>query len=952
MSLIARRRHTHHRRIDLRLPNRRFKTWAAWVVATAAVLVVLLGAGLVFTADFGLRAAAAQSTGTAPGATVTTHLETFPNPVHNSGFTVAPACRTTTQPCDWSKPSTWRSGSVPRSGDRVVVDGNVEIGDRQAVARSVGVYPGGTLTFAPNARTLLTTADLVVFDGGALNVGTRGAPVNAGAEIVFRDLAFDSGDGSQHLRGLVALGGTIRIHGRTLSDTYLRTALEPTQGASTITTAQSMKDAGWRVGDTVTIPTSEQCRNASSGCGSQTEDRRITSISGDGLTATLDNPLTYDHPGARNLRGELDFMPHVINKTRNVVFRSENPNGVRGHLLFHGRSDVDMRYAEVASMGRTNIQNLGPSNQKGRYPLHAHHLIGPLTPQANGYQFTLVGNVIDFGGENVTQGRKWGIALHGSHYGLIEGNVVDRASGAAIVTESGSEMGNVLDSNFVVRVVGGNSVRTVDRDPSDQTKSGRAGVGYWFNGGGRNTFRANIAADVADCVYCFGFKFDNVRTGDVLFPTSQGSDPHADGGEIVDGNDIGLNDFVDNEAYAVSSGLTIWWQCMYGETPRSGCSSHLDSFRVWHHHRWGYYGYETSAMTLDSFVVRGDPDVLSNRYESVSGLEFGDYGQYDLVIANPDIQNVRTGIRMPTFRGERGSTGADAGVTVVEGGYLVATEGIAVWAPASVNGSPDVLSPQRSVVRNVRFDYPSVGSSGDEPGHIVMSDRSILLDANKTNFDVRNDVVVENYNQAPGVDGDDFHIVPDYHGPGRCDSAVAVCGSELTSQYGDIRKGHVFALAGGGSEPPVDPPPTGVNLVNNGDFDADTESWGSWSLDYNHQVSVDSGELRFEHLNQSGRNFSQLYQRIGPVAADRSYRLRFDVRSDQDDGSVYALIQQVGAPWHRLTNVEPIAVNRGSQQVEVLLTADASYDDVTIMLELKGDNQTIWIDNVELVEGG
>ena len=102
----------------------------------------------------------------------------------------------------------------------------------------------------------------------------------------------------------------------------------------------------------------------------------MTAISSDGRTLTLSAPLSFDHPGARDAMGDLDFLPHVVNKGRNVVFRSEDPDGVRGHVLLHGRALVDIRYASIQSFGRTDIRNLGSTNEKGRYPLHAHHLIG------------------------------------------------------------------------------------------------------------------------------------------------------------------------------------------------------------------------------------------------------------------------------------------------------------------------------------------------------------------------------------------------------------------------------------------------------------------------------------------------------------------------------------------------------------------------------------------------
>ena len=428
-----------------------------------------------------------------PGAMVHTHHEMVPNPVYNSDFRVADACRGVSQSCQWSDPATWLTSTVPDGSSLVIVDGHVQITDRNAQARSIGIYPGGKLTFAPNANTQLNVADLLVFKNAELEIGTASSPIgsNFSAEVVFTDLPFDSNDSEQHLRGLITLDGTVAVHGRQLGEVFIRSSGEPSSGDNVIALEQSASGAGWRVGDSVVIPNSTQCAVASNnGCPDLTEERTISSISGNSVT--LSQSLQFDHPGARDHNGVLDFTPHVVNKSRNVVFRSENPQGTRGHLLLHGRSDIDIRYAEFRSLGRTDIRNLGASNQKGRYPIHAHHLIGTSNGQSNGYQFTLVGNTVDFGQENHQQDRKWGLTIHGSHYGLIERNIVYRASGAGIVTESGEEVGNRFSRNFVVSVVGGNGERQHDPDPGDGSKLGRAGSAYWFNGGGAITLTITL----------------------------------------------------------------------------------------------------------------------------------------------------------------------------------------------------------------------------------------------------------------------------------------------------------------------------------------------------------------------------------------------------------------------------------------------------------------------------
>ena len=102
----------------------------------------------------------------------------------------------------------------------------------------------------------------------------------------------------------------------------------------------------------------------------------------------------------------------------------------------------------------------------GRYPIHMHHNRGPLPSPANGYQFTLIGNAVD-GGSGETQ-FKWGIAIHNSHYGLIQDNVVYNYNGASIATEDGSESFNVFDHNFALRGMG---------EPNDSVSEARMAMG-------------------------------------------------------------------------------------------------------------------------------------------------------------------------------------------------------------------------------------------------------------------------------------------------------------------------------------------------------------------------------------------------------------------------------------------------------------------------------------------
>jgi G8 domain len=222
---------------EVHLPRRLYGRDAAHEPSRPLRLIVRLFAIAVLVH---LAAAVSLAQSSDPGATVVTHHETIPNPVIGSLERVAPACRNTGSPCPWEQAATWTTGQVPSGSSRVIVDGAVRVTTTTAVAASIGVYPGGHLSFAPQTSTRLSTADLVVFSGGTLEVGTAAAPIldTATAEIVIRDLPF-AADPGQHLRGIVVVDGTIRIHGRPLTQTFLRLATAPASGASTLTVSES-----------------------------------------------------------------------------------------------------------------------------------------------------------------------------------------------------------------------------------------------------------------------------------------------------------------------------------------------------------------------------------------------------------------------------------------------------------------------------------------------------------------------------------------------------------------------------------------------------------------------------------------------------------------------------------------------------------------------------------------
>ena len=139
----------------------------------------------------------------------------------------------------------------------------------------------------------------------------------------------------------------------------------------------------------------------------------------------------------------------------------------RGHFMATANADINIDAAAFVAMGRTtadapfdNSVILGGqtvyvgTNQTGRYSVHLHHL--HMAP-------TISNSVIE-------DGMKWGLTVHNTNNGRFTGNIVFDVDGSGIVTENGTETGNVFRENLVVKMNGG-----------FQTDDVRAGVSWHHN---------------------------------------------------------------------------------------------------------------------------------------------------------------------------------------------------------------------------------------------------------------------------------------------------------------------------------------------------------------------------------------------------------------------------------------------------------------------------------------
>ncbi|CAF4433885.1 unnamed protein product, partial [Adineta steineri] len=109
--------------------------------------------------------------------------------------------------------------------------------------------------------------------------------------------------------------GTVDMHGTNLVRTWTRLGSTAAAGATQITLSQYVD---WPVNSQIVIATTGDYESQG-----ETETRTITAISSNGLTLTLDSPLTYQHLGVTQIIGStsVEVRAEVGLLTRNVVFQ-------------------------------------------------------------------------------------------------------------------------------------------------------------------------------------------------------------------------------------------------------------------------------------------------------------------------------------------------------------------------------------------------------------------------------------------------------------------------------------------------------------------------------------------------------------------------------------------------------------------------------------------------------
>jgi G8 domain/Dockerin type I domain len=537
---------------------------------------------------------------------------------------------------EWSKIS--KLSGVNRDSVVVIEEGANVVFDMTGVrVKSLGIY--GKLSFRTDINTSLTVQEILVHGSGYLEIGTEANPVRRGvsAKVSIGDRPLDTTtDPTQAGNGILVLGKIV-VHGESLASTHVSLQRSPAVGDLSVLV--SNVPSGWKIGDRIAIPQTVARADAP-----LSEEFQIAFIRGNEIGITA--PLRYDRPSAINANGisitqgfdGSDLRGYVANLSRNVIFTSENPAGNRGHFMLIGNAHVDIQYAAFEGLGRTSLVNINNtefdedgkvdrigSNQIGRYAFHLHHVWGPektgvfVDNVLGQRQFRVVGN-------SIYNGMKWGLVIHESHYGLVDGNVITGVQGAGVVTETGGESFNMIRGNFSFAIA--TDVKVFARDDLQ----GRHGVGFWM-AGTRNDFVDNVAAAVNE-----GFSFRILATKtrspvDPKVPLFAGASTlHANQYQVKPVRSLEFLRFDGNESFGTRLiGFGIWAGNVLPNAIK------INQLTMWNFANKGVF-LDYSTVQIDGLIAIGAPKTTSLAIDVHYAIH--NVSEHLLSVTNFNVQNV------------------------------------------------------------------------------------------------------------------------------------------------------------------------------------------------------------------------------------------------------------------------------------------------------------------------
>ena len=559
---------------------------------------------------------------------------------------------TAVQSGPWSDPDTWEGGVIPETDDHVLIPEGIAVTIDQIFRDELEtVRVDGSLVFDPNAMTGLMVETIVVAPGGVFQMGTADMPIHEDvqAKLIIADdgeIDFDIVDKQRLSRGFISHGHT-EIYGAETT-TFLPLAEDPRKNDTQLVLAEI--PTNWDVGDRLVLTGTNSNHK-------QNQDEELE------ILAIEDNVVTVDALQHNHLTPAADLSVYVANVSRNAVIESEVVDVVsrRGHVMFMHSDDVDVNYAGLYGLGRTdkrtpledpefndegNVVDDTGLNPRGRYAVHFHRT-GTDEDQAL------------IKGSAVVDSPGWGIVNHSSN-ALIEDNVVFHVEGAAFVTEAGDEVGAFVH-NIAIRSLGSGD-GTESR--SDVQDFAHQGDGFWFQGGGIEV-RDNVAAGHRGTgFFYFTRALSEAGLGKASFDTDNLWDPAIDNGkDTIAVGAVPIRAY-NNVAFANGTGFQTKFHQLGA---KHNVQSVVDGLVAWNNRNAVRTPY-TNNLRLENVRLIGN--LRKAKGTAISGNKVTRNIHY----INADIEGFAVGINMPS-----------KGHNVVDGGRFNNIAGIKISTTGSLS---------------------------------------------------------------------------------------------------------------------------------------------------------------------------------------------------------------------------------------------------------------------------
>lgn len=535
----------------------------------------------------------------------------------------------------WSDATNWQGGAVPDTDAWVLIPVGIKlVYDQVSASELQAVRVDGQLKFSASTSSQMIVDTLLIEESGQLIIGTRNTPVPSDVNI---QILF-SNDGDLDVvkdpslmgRGLLARGD-VQIHGAKKKP-HMKVMTDPLAGDTNL--LMSSVPINWQVGDTLVVAGTKYSgwkwdNNIQAVRYHGTQDEVVTIAAINGSTVTLNEALVYDHFTPRS-----DLKTSVANMSRNIAFRTQAPesalNHQRGHVMFMGDADVDVRYASFWQLGRTDKSFLtleagdfdviaSNNNVRGRYAFHLHRKgISDVEKPA-----IAIGNAV-FGSPG------WGYVHHDSH-ATFHNNVSFDTFGAGFVAETGNETGT-WTHNLAIKAEGNSAFNPKNGNNRELFDMGRTGDGFWFQG---RMVRSvdNIAASVNH-----GFVYLHRGTGMLPFPGSAFMFPEALTRNGLSGvDDAPILSFDGNESFASTVGLYV---VKANPNQQHDIHSHFKDFTAWEVRAGAAMEYTSHYLLEDFDVIGMTPEPFRS---AAFGIEFGT-NTSDMVINGAHIENMPIGL--------------------------------------------------------------------------------------------------------------------------------------------------------------------------------------------------------------------------------------------------------------------------------------------------------------------